>query len=250
MTIELYVLSEDPELEREGYGRVRIGVSAADDQDREHERLMTTDGRPLTLVFRALFKEDDAATEWEQRLTDQLRESGIKVGNEFFFVNDSMVESLCDAAVDAEQHEWLVPPVGREFVDTAMELSRARRRVDETFEAWAGSVRTANAEIKVNSYQQYVARDEHRIRDLEASYVTPRFYNDGATKNSQLDYAISRLKKQTSKWRGEIVRLGREIEESEFAFAEWQSAIARVNELEGALEALSDADRRAAGGDG
>lgn len=244
MTNELYVLSEDPELEREGYGRVRIGVSAEGDQDREQERLTTTDGRPLKLVFRALFKENEDATEWEQRLTEQLRESGIRVGNEFFFVNDTMVESLCDAAAQAEQHEWLVPPVGREFVDTAMELSRARLRVDEAFEVWAGSVRTANAEIKVNSYKQYVARDENRIRDLEASYATPRFYNDGAAKNSQLDYAISRLKEQTSKWRGEIVRLRREIEESEFAFAEWQSTITRVNDLEAALEAMSDADRQ------
>lgn len=244
MTIELYVLSEDPELEREGYGRVRIGVSTGGDYAREQERLTTADGRPLKLVFRAIFKENEDATEWEGRLQHQLRESGIKVGNEFFFVNDSMVESLCDAAVHADQHEWLVPPVGREFVDTAMELSRARRRVDEAFEVWAGSVRTANAEIKVNSYIQYIARDENRIRELEAGYVTPRFFNGGAVKNSQLDYAVSRLKEQTSKWRGEIVRLRREIEESEFAFAEWQSTITRVNELEAALEAMSDADRQ------
>jgi len=247
MTIELYVLSEDPELEREGYGRVRIGVSADDDPDPEQDRLTTTDGRPLQLVFRALFKEDDVATDWERRLTEQLRRSGIKVGNEFFFVNDAMVESLCDAAVHAEQHEWVVPPVGREYVDLAMDLSRARQRVDDTFEVWAGSVRSANAEIRINSYTQYVARDEKRIRDLEASYIKPRFFNDGAVKNSQLDYAISRLKEQTSKWRREIVRLRREVEESELAFAEWQAAIARVHELESALEALSETDRRQRG---
>lgn len=242
MTIELYVLSDESEVERDGLSRITIGVTA--DGDRDPDRMMSSEGRPLNLVFRALFKEVGDATEWEQRVAARPQESGVKVGNEFFFVGDTMVESLCDAAAHADDHEWLIQPADAEFVAAAMELGHARRRVDEAFEAWSQCGRTPSAEIKINSYSQYIARNDRRVSDLQGSYITPRFFNDGATKNAQIDYAISRLKEEARTWRNEVVRLQQQIEESELAFTEWQVAVKRVGELEEDLAVMSPTDSR------
>lgn len=239
----MYILSDDPGLEREGIGLVRIGLAGNPGDDRQSELPTGEDGQPLKLVFRAIFKETRDAAEWEQRLTSHLRQSGVEVGSEFFFINDKIVENICDAAAHAERFEWLVPPADPEFVDLAMELSRARRRVDETFDAWSRCGRTANAEIKINSYTQYVARNDKRVNDLQGSYVTPRFYNDGVTRNSQLDYSISRIKEETRKWRSEIKRLRQEIEESEVAFIEWKTAVKEADALEERFAELSAAHR-------
>lgn len=233
MTIELYVLSDDPEIERESMGRVRIGLGA--EGEVAPGETESSDGSPLKLVFRAIFREDRDGAEWERRLTERLRESGVKVGNEFFFVNDAIVEGLCDAAAHADRHEWLSPPADAEFVELAMELGRARLAVDKAFDAWSRCARTSYAEIKINSYTQYIARNDRRVREYEAEYVTPHFYNDGIKKNTHLDYTISCLKDETRKWRSEIARLREEIAAGETVFAAWQAAVKRVNELEKAL---------------
>lgn len=230
MSIELFVLGDGEAFDRDGAGRVTIGVGASD--DRADVERTAPDGQPLRLVFRALFREDHDASEWEYRVKERLEKSGVRVGNEYFFVSDAMVESLCDAAAHAEQHEWLIEPADSGFFELAMELGRARRDVDEAFSRWSKCGRTPSAEIRVHSYEQHVARNENRVRELTGSYVTPRFYNDGDRQNEKLDYAISRLKEESRKWRSEIVRLRRQIEESELAFGDWQVAVGRVNRLE------------------
>jgi len=237
VAIELYVLSEDDELEVDGMSRVRIGIGA--DGEPDSARMTTSDGRPLNLVFRALFKEARAATEWEYRVKERLEKSGVQLGSEFFFVSDAMVQTLCDAAAHADDHEWLIAPSDDDFVRLAMELSQAKLEVDETFERWSASGWLPSAEIKINSYTQHVARNDRRVKDLQGKYVTPRFYNDAAVKNTQLDYAISRLKEENRNWETEIARLKRTIEESELAFAEWQAAVRRVDQLETAIAAVA-----------
>ncbi|MGI9343576.1 MAG: hypothetical protein ACR2QV_12055 [Gammaproteobacteria bacterium] len=241
MAVELYVLSENPGLDADGLGRVRIGVT--DSGDRPRAPLKNENSRPMSLVFTALFRRDSEGSEWEQRLNKRLQESGVKVGDEFFFVGDTMVESLCDAAAHADGHEWIVPPADPEYVRLAMELGYARRRVRETFDAWCQCGRASNAEIRIGAHEQYMARGEKRLRELEGSYVKPRFYNDGATKNAQTDYAIYRLRDEVRKRRTEINRLRRLVDDGDFAFDEWTSAVQRVSELEKQLAGISAARR-------
>jgi hypothetical protein len=70
----------------------------------------------------------------------------------------------------------------------------------------------------------------------------PRFYNDGAEKNAQLDYTITQIKEDTRKRSSDMARLRRELDDSEQAFAEWQAAIRRVAELEDEVAAMSPMD--------
>jgi hypothetical protein len=237
MTNELLVMSDGSALGFESMSRVRVGLTATGEPDPDD--MKTQDGRPLSLVFRAILQEPQQASEWECRVRQKLEKSGIKVGNEFFSVNDTMVKRLCDAAAHADSHEWLISPADAEFVDLAMQRGRARRDVDEAFNRWAECGRSPSAEIRINSYTQYRARNERRIRDLQASYVKPRFYNDGEKQNAMLDYAISRLNAESRKWRREIVRLRRQVEAAELAFSQWQSAARRVKKLEKALASRS-----------
>lgn len=244
---ELQLLSEDLRLDREGAGPVVIRTSSAepagpamtDSSDGE------SDDAPK-LVFRALFQEGAVASDWEERVKERLQESGIQVGNEFFFVNGSVLESLCDAAAYADEHEWVVLPGDAKFMQLAMERGRAKRAVDEAFDAWSNCGRTESAEIKINSYTQYAARDERRIKDLQGQYVTPKFFNDAATENSKLDYTISRLKDQARKWRVEIKILREEIDRNNVAFSAWQAALARVAELDASLKQLESGDEAGA----
>ena len=240
MSIELYVLSEHDSLDTDGMSSVTIGVGA--ENSAAGAQMTTPDGKPLNLVFRALFREDRDAAEWESRVRKELEKSGVKVGSEFFFVSESMVESLCAVAAHAEQHEWLIPPPDAEYAELATQLGRAKRDVDDAFDRWNACGRTPSAEIKINSYTQHIARNEKRIRELRESYVTPRFYNDGEKRNERIDYAVSRLKEESRKWRGEIKRLRAQIEESELAFADWQAAVRRVNEFESELAKRSVAN--------
>jgi hypothetical protein len=66
-------------------------------------------------------------------------------------VNGSVLESLCDAAAYADEHEWVVLPGNAEFMQLAMERGCAKRSVDEAFEAWSDCGRAESAEIKINS---------------------------------------------------------------------------------------------------
>lgn len=239
MAIELQLLSEDLHLDREGAGPVVIRTRPA-----EPARFsMTQSGAGESddvpkLVFRALFRENAVASDWEERVKERLQESGIKVGNEFFFANGPVLESLCDAAAYADEHEWVVLPGDATFMQLAMERGRAKRAVDEAFDAWSNCGHTESAEIKINSYTQYLARDERRIRDLQGQYVTSKFFTDAAAENSKLDYAISRIKEQARKWRVDIKRLREEIDRNNAAFSAWQAALARVAELDASLEQL------------
>ena len=240
MSIELYVLSEHDCLDSDGMNSVTIGVGA--ENGAAGARMATPDGKPLNLVFRALFREDRDAAEWESRIRHELEKSGVKVGSEFFFVSESMVESLCNVAAHAEQYEWLIPPPDAEYAELATKLGRAKRDVDAAFDRWSACGRTPSAEIKINSYTQHIARNEKRIRELRGKYLKPRFYNDGEKSNARIDYAISRLNEESRKWRSEIKRLRGQIEESELAFADWQAAVRRVNELEGEIARRSAAN--------
>jgi hypothetical protein len=114
----------------------------------------------------------------------------------------------------------------------------------EAFEAWSDCGRAESAEIKINSYTQYVARDEQRIKDRQGQYVTPKFCNDAATENGKIDYAISCLRGQARKWRAEIKRLREEIDRNNATFSAWQAALARVAELDESLSKMAAKDER------
>jgi len=233
---ELHLLSEDPQLDRNGAGPVMLRVSLS--RDAAEIEPPADDGSPR-LVFRALFKENEAASDWEARLNERLQESGVKVGNEFFFVNGPVVEGLCAAAAYADEHEWLVPPTDTQFFELAMQCGRAKRAADEAFEEWSRCERSDKAEIKINSCTQYIARDERRVRDLQGRYATPRLFNDAASENARIDYAISQLQDQLRNWRSEIKRLRAEIEANNVAFAKWQETLKRVAELDAALAKMA-----------
>jgi hypothetical protein len=240
--MELYVLCEDPVAD--GHNRARIKIGVGGELSRKMDQTQTRDGRPLKLAFRAIFKENQAATAWEEKLHQQLGQSGVQVGNEFFFVNDAMLAGLYEAAEHADQHEWLIPLADSEYVDLTKELSQARKRVQETFNAWCECTRTESAEIKMNSYAEYIVRNDKRIRELKAEYVVPHFYNDGEEKNARLDYAITQVREDSRQRRAELTRLRRELEDGEQVFAEWQAAIAHVSELEAEVAAMSVEDDR------
>jgi hypothetical protein len=239
--MELYVLYDNPKAD-DGQGRARVKIGVGGELTRRLDQTQTTDGRPLKLAFRAIFKENRLATEWQEKLHEQLRQSGQQVGNEFFFVDDAMLVGLHEAAAQADQHEWLIPLADSEYVNLTMELKQARQQVEETFDVWCQCTRTASAEIKINSYAEYIVRNDKRIHELKAEYVVPRFYNDGAEKNAQLDYTITQIKEDTRKRSSDMARLRRELDDSEQAFAEWQAAIRRVAELEDEVAAMSPMD--------
>ncbi|MDJ0926962.1 MAG: hypothetical protein QNJ73_04850 [Gammaproteobacteria bacterium] len=234
MSAELYVLTEQEELAPDGVGSVTIGVGEADEAQRQ-----IADSPPAKLVFRALFQEPADATTWETRVRERLEKSGVRFGNEFYFVSESMVESLCDAAAHAETHEWLIYPASDEYVELATRLGRARLKAAQAFERWSHCGRTSVAEIRINSYEQHIARNDRRIQELRASYVTPRFFNEGEKRNTQLNYAVFRLREEIRKWRSDIRRLRDAIAENDVAFEEWLSAQRHVEELEQELAAMS-----------
>jgi hypothetical protein len=238
--MELYVLCEDPVADGQGRTRIKIGVGG--ELTRKLDQTQTADGRPLKLAFRAIFKENRAATAWEEKLHKQLGKSGVRVGNEFFFVNDAMLAGLYNAAEHADQHEWLIPLADFDYVTLTKKLSQARKRVEETFDAWCECTRTKSAEIKINSYAEYIVRNDKRIRELKAQYVVPHFFNDGAEKNAKLDYGIAQVREDSRQRRSEISRLQRELEDGEQVFAEWQAAIRCVAELEEKVAAMSAAE--------
>jgi hypothetical protein len=238
--MELYVLYEDPVSDRHGRARIKIGVGG--ELTRRMDQTQTADGRPLKLAFRAIFNENRAATAWEEKLYKQLGKSGVQLGNEFFFVNDAMLAGLYEAAEQADQHEWLIPLADSEYVNLTKELSQARKKVDETFDAWCACGRTNSAEIKINSYGEYLVRNDKRIHELKGQYVVPHFYNDGSDKNTRLDYAITQVRDDSRNRRAEISRLRQEIEDSEQRFTKWQAAIRHVAELEDAVASMSATD--------
>ena len=240
MAKELQLLGADLHFDREGAGPVVIGLSSGEADGAATAAAASDDsGDAPTLVFRALFKGNEVVTDWEARLNERLQETGIQVGSEFFFVNGSVLESLCDAAAYADEREWVVLPGNAEFMQLAMERACAKRSVDEAFEAWSDCGRAESPEIKINSYTQYVARDEQRIKDRQGQYVTPKFCNDAATENGKIDYAISRLRGQVRKWRAEIKRLREEIDRNNATFSAWQATLAHVAELDDSLAKMS-----------
>ncbi len=119
-----------------------------------------------------------------------------------------------------------------DYVKLTSELSRAQQAVDESFDTWRECRRTSNAEIKISSYSEYISCNDRRVRELKGEYQTPRFYNDGTENNERLNYTIAQIKDSTRKWQHKIVGLRQDLDVSEKAFADWQEAIRRVNELE------------------
>ena len=99
--MELYVLYKAPSAA--GPAGVKIGVGG--EVSRTLDQTQTADGSFLELAFRAIFRENQAATEWEQKLNHELRQSGVQMGSEFFFVNDAILEGLCEAATQADEDE-------------------------------------------------------------------------------------------------------------------------------------------------
>lgn len=229
MAKELHMLSNTFRLDDGDAGpvmiRTRDNATSSDAQ--------SDDENAPRLVFRALFKENDAAADWEQHLVEKLEESGVKVGDEFYLANRQVVEGLCDAAAYADEHEWLVMPADPELVQLVMERGRARRLAKETFEEWCQHGSTNSAEIKINSYTQLIARDQRRIRDLRGRYVKRSFINKHADReNAKLDYAISQLNESIRQRRSEIKQLSEGIALNDVVFKAWRDATDRVTELD------------------
>ena len=235
--MELYVLYEEPAADQPGAARAKIGVGG--ELLRKADQTQTASGKPLKLAFKALFKEPAEASAWEQRLTAQLGKSGVQIGHEFVFVDDALLATLREIASQADEHEWLIPLGDAESVQMTVALNEAKREVEATFERWSQCTHIGNAEIKINSWTEMLVRNDKRIRELEAQKVTPRFYNDGATRNEKLDYTIAQIREDSRQRQADIKRLKFEIDEAEAAFTEWQKAIKRVDELEAKIASLT-----------
>jgi hypothetical protein len=233
--MELYVLYKDPAAAG-GPGEVKIGVGG--EMTRRLDQTQTIDGRSLKLAFHAIFKENQAATEWEQKLNQRLRQSGVKMGSEFFLVNEEMLDGLCEAATQADEYEWLIPLADSERIRLATELSLAKKRVTETFDVWVALPRTTNFDFKIHSYKQYIMRNDMRIRDLKSKHQASGFFNRAVNDKDKLDYTISQLREDTRKRQEKIARLRREFDDSELAYNQWLDATTRVTDLEEALSLL------------
>lgn len=231
--MELYALYDDERDDRTGQPRVRIGVGG--ELSRRLDQTEAKHGRPLKLAFRALFKETAVARDWERKLRHRLQDSGAPDGQEWFFVTDEVLAALCEAAKNADEHEWIIPLANDELFERVEQLRDARLAVKEAFNEWVSYARTGNAELKIRSHIDFIDKSLKRVVELERQYTKSHFFNDGEDRNAHTDYTISKIKDAVGQRRNELAQLRGEVNRGEDAYMKWQESVRHVNRLEQSL---------------